>query len=111
MSDTRRHRETRSKFRHQTEIDERHLELRALTCINKVAVCQHGSSASDSRALDGGDNRFVEVDQRKHQPSLRRLTWPRRILQEVLHIVPRAERISRAVPNHYMYLFVLRRVV
>src|SRR5712691_5202874 len=111
MSDTHRNRATRSKFRHQTEIDERHLELRTLTCIHEVAVCQHGGSTADSCTLYGGDQCLVEVNERIHQASLRRFTWPWRILQEILHIVAGAERISRAVPEHHTYSFVLGRVI
>src|SRR5205823_3529994 len=89
--------------------DEGHLELRALTRVDKIAVRQHGGSAPDRRTVDGGDERLVETDQRLHQARLGRLTEPWRALQEIHYIVARTERVSRAVPEHDANLLVLRR--
>src|SRR6266536_2935414 len=111
MSDPRRNGTARSKFRHYSEIDERHLELRATPRVYEVAVRQHGGAAADGGTLHGRDQRLVEVDQRIHQPGLRRFSWTWRILQEVLHIVAGAERISCAVPEHDTRALVLGRLV
>ena len=89
--DPRRNRAARSELWHQREIDEWHLEFCALACVHKVAVCQHCGSTADGGAMHRGDDWFVEVNQRSHQASLRRFTWPWRILQEILHIVASAE--------------------
>src|ERR1700738_2105413 len=42
MTDPRRHGAARSEFRYDSEIDEGHLEFRALARADKVAVRQHG---------------------------------------------------------------------
>ena len=93
------------------KIDERHLELRALARVYEVAVRQHGGSASDGGTVHGRDQRLVEIDQRIHQPSLRRFSRPWRILQKILDIVARAEGISCAMPEHDTCAFVLGRVI
>ena len=67
---------------------------------HEVTVRQHGGAAADGGALDGGDQRFVEIDERILQPGLRRFLRPRRILQKVLDIVAGTERIAGAVPEH-----------
>ena len=92
-----------------SKIDERHLELRALARVDEVTVRQHGGSAADGGTLHGRDQRLVEIDQRIHQPRLRRVSRPWRILQKILHIVARAERISCAMPEHDACAFVLGR--
>src|SRR3989442_11278345 len=74
-------------------------------------MCQHCGSTADGGAMHRGDDWFVEVHQRLHQARLRRFTRPWRILEEILHIVAGAERISRAVPEHHTYSFVLGRVI
>ena len=99
VPDPRRKRAARSKFRRQREIDEGHAELRALAGVHEVTVRQHGRAPSDGGAVDGGDDRLVEIDQRIHQPSLRRVSRPRRVVQKILDIVAGAERVSCAVPE------------
>src|SRR5207247_1530068 len=99
----------RPELRHQAEVDEGHLEIRAFARVDEIAVRQHGRSTPDRRAVDGGDQRLVEVDERIHQARLGRLTGPWRALQEIHHIVARTERVSRAVPEHDANLLVLRR--
>src|SRR5258706_7905325 len=111
MSNPHRNRVARAKFRHHAEIDEGHLKLCAFTRINKVAVSQHRRSASDGRALDGGHQWLLEVKQRIHQSSLRRLAWSWRVLEKILDIVARAEGISRAMPQHHAYCVVPGRFV
>jgi hypothetical protein len=74
-------------------------------------VRQHGGSASDSGTAHGCDQRLVEIEQRVHQARLRRLSRPRRILEEILDIVAGAERISGAMPEHHACPVVLGRVV
>ncbi len=72
---------------------------------------QHGGSASDRGAAHGRDQRLIEIDERIHQPSLRRVSRPWRILQKILNIIARAERISCAMPEHDTRAFVLSRVI
>ena len=100
VSEPSRKRAGRPKLRHQAEIDEGQLELRALARVDEIAVRQHGGSAPDRRTVHGGDERLVEVDKRLHQARLGRLTGPWRALQEIHQIVARAERVSRAMPEH-----------
>ena len=52
--------------------------------VPEFAVHEHGRSASDRGAPHGCDQRLVEINQRIHQPNLRRLSRPRRILEEIL---------------------------
>src|SRR6266550_4637023 len=111
MTDSRRHRAARSEFRHDSKIDEGHLEFRALGRVDEVAMRQHGGAAADGGAVDRGDERLVEVEQRIHQSGLWRFSRSRRILQKILDIVARAERISRAVPEDDTRVLVIRHLV
>jgi hypothetical protein len=61
--------------------------------------------------VDRDDDRFVQIDQRLHQSGLRRFSRPWRILEKILNIVARAERISSAVPKDDLYVLVIRRLV
>src|SRR5207237_9313500 len=81
----------------------------AFARVDEIAVRQHGGSTPDRRAVDGGDERLVEIDERLHQARLGRLTGPWWALQEIHHIVARTERVSRAVPERDANLLVLRR--
>ena len=101
----------RSKFRHHGKIDERHLELRALARVHEVTVRQHGGPTADGGALHGCDQRLAEIEQRVHQPSLRRVSCPWRILQEIVDVVARTERIACAMPEHDTCALVLGRVI
>src|SRR2546425_10059291 len=95
----RRNRVAGSKFRHERQVDERHLELRALARVDEVEVGQHRRSRSDGRPVHGCDQWLVEVDQRLDEALLRTVTRLRRILQKVTEIVARGERISRAMQD------------
>src|SRR6185369_277126 len=66
VSSSRRNRAARPELRNQGKIDERHLEFCVLTCEDEVAVCQHGGSTADRGTLHGGDDWFVEANQRLH---------------------------------------------
>src|SRR6266436_5331039 len=107
----RRHGVTRSEFRHDSKIDEWHLEMRALARVDEVTVRQHGGATADRGAVDRGDQRLVEVDQRLHQSGLRKIPRPRRILEKILEIVTRAERMSRAMPEDDTRVVVIRCLV
>src|SRR5712691_11468081 len=111
MTDPRRHGAARSELRYDSKIDEWHLEFRALARVDEVAVRQHGGAATDGGAVDRHDHRFVEVDECVHETGLWRFAWPWRILEKVLDIVARAERISRAVPEDDTRVLVIRRLV
>src|SRR5437016_2767511 len=97
MSGTGGHRTCRSEFRDQSEVDEWHLESRALAGVDEVKMRQHRRSASDGCAVNRGYQGFVEVDQRSDQRGLRTLARPRRISHKVLQIVACAECIPGAV--------------
>src|SRR5882672_6545835 len=99
MTDPRRYGAARSEFRYEGKIDEGHLEFRALTGVDEVAVRQHGRSASDGGTVDRRHQWFVEVDQCFHEAGLGRFARAWRILEKILDIVARAERIPRAVPE------------
>src|SRR5207249_1626438 len=94
MTDPRRNGATRPEFRYNSKIDEGHLEFRAVARVDEVAVRQHGRAAADCSAVDRRDQWLVEVDQCLHEAGLWRFARPRRILQKILDIVARAERIS-----------------
>src|SRR6202049_2856661 len=111
MTDPQRHGAARSEFRYDRKIDEGHLEFRALVRVDEVAVRHHGGAAADGGAVDRGDQRLVEVDQRLHQSGLWRFSRPWRILEKILDIVARAERISRAMPEDDTRVLVIRRLV
>src|SRR4029077_2214010 len=89
-----------SEFRDERQVDERQLEPRALPRIHEVAMSEHRGSTANRSAVDGGDDRFFEIDQCAYQPSLRTFTGSRRILHEVLEIVACTEGIARAMPEH-----------
>src|ERR1700730_10110748 len=110
VTDPRRHRATRSEFRYDGEIDEGHLEFRALAGVDEVAVRQHGSAATDRGALDRHDLWLVEVNERIHEPGLWRFAWPWRILEKILDIVARAERIPRTMPKDDTRVVVILRL-
>src|SRR6266700_2753101 len=110
MTDPRRHRAARSEFRYDSKIDEGHLEFRALAGVDEVAVRQHGGAATDCGAADRRDQWLVEVDQCIHEAGLWRFAWPWRILEKILDIVARAERISRAMPEDDTRVRVIRRL-
>src|SRR5882672_2330490 len=98
----------RSKFRHQGQIDERHLELCALTCVHKIAMRQHGGPASDYRTVHCCDDWLFKSDEGIDQTRLRTVfgTWG--IFQKVVEVVPRTEGVSRSVPKHDADAIVLR---
>src|SRR5215469_18317321 len=100
MPYARRHRVTRSKLRHEAEIDERHLEFRALARVDEIAVRQHRGSAADRSALHGRDDRLFEPGERIHEGALREIAWPRRIVEKIPDVVAGAERVSGAMPEH-----------
>src|SRR5258705_8543485 len=100
-----------SKFRDERQVHERQLELRALPCVHEVAVSQHGRSAPNGCALNGGDQRLLEIDQRLDQLRLRTFALCWRVLHKVLDIIARTERISRSMPKHDAYLIVFCRPV
>src|SRR5713226_529236 len=110
MADPRRHGAARSEFRHDSKIDKGHLEFRTLARVDKVAVRKHGGAATDRGAVDRRDQWLVEVDQCVHEAGLWRFAWPWRILEKILDIVARAERISRAVPKDDLHDLVIRRL-
>lgn len=62
-----RERWSRSEFRHHSEIDERHLELRAFAGVGEVTVQQHGCAAADGGPMNRRDKGLVEIDQRIHE--------------------------------------------
>ena len=99
MADTRWYREARTELRHQAQIDERQLELRALARVDEIAVRQHRGAASDRSALHGRDDRLSEPDKGVHQAGLRGFA---RLLgfEEILDVVTGAERISGGLPQH-----------
>ena len=111
MTDPRRHGAARSEFRYDSKIDEGHLEFRALTRVDEVAVRQHGGAATDGGTVDCRNQWLVEVDERIHEAGLWRFAWPWRILEKILDIIAGAERISRAMPKHDMRVLVMRRLV
>src|SRR5215831_5574761 len=51
--------EAAAELRHEREVDERHLELRALSRIHEVAVTQHGRPTPDGHTVHGGDERLL----------------------------------------------------
>jgi hypothetical protein len=65
----------------------------------------------DRGAANRGDDWLVEVHQRLHEGGLWRFAGPRRILEEILDIVARAERFSSAVPEHDTRVVVVRRLI
>jgi hypothetical protein len=79
--------------------------------LNEVAVRQHSGAATDRGAVDRRDQWLVEVDQCIHEAGPWRLAWPRRILEKILDIVARAERIYRAVPKDDLHVLVMRYLV
>src|SRR6267154_4685684 len=99
MTDPRRHGAARSEFRYDSKVDEGHLEFRALSRVDEVAVRQHGGAATDGGALDRHDHWLVEVEKCLHEAGLRRFAWPWKILEKILDIVARTERIPRAMPE------------
>src|SRR6266851_3473507 len=111
MTDPRRYRAARSEFRYDGKIDEGHLEFRALARVDEVAVRQHGGATADGGAVDRRDQWLVEVDQYIHEAGLWRFAWPWRILEKILDIVARTERISRAMPEDDTRVLVIRRLV
>src|SRR5689334_15086556 len=111
MPNARWNRPAGSKLRDQAQINEGQLELRGFACVNKVAVRQHGGSASDSCSLYGCDQWLVEVDQRILEKSLRTFTGPWRILEKVFHIVTGTEGISQPMPEHDTNAGVPRSVI
>src|SRR5207249_9649709 len=90
----------RPELRHQAEVDEGHLELRAFARVDEIAVRQHGGSAPDRRTVDGGDERLVEVEERLHQARMGRLTGPSRALQAVHHTLASIDRAYCRGPEH-----------
>src|SRR5262249_40086807 len=91
---------------HEREVDERHLELRALARVHEVAVTQHGRPTTNRHAVHGGDDRLLEADQRVHQARLGAATRAGGIRDEVLQVVAGGERVPRAVPEHDSRLIV-----
>jgi hypothetical protein len=61
--------------------------------------------------VDRGDQWLVEVDQCIHEAGLWRFAWPWRILEKILDIVARTERIPRAMPKDDTRVLVIRRLV
>src|SRR5438046_195216 len=99
MSAARGQRPTESKLRNDAEINKRQLELRGFARVDEVAMRKQRRSTADRCALDGGDQRFIEVDQRAAKPRLRtdnRSGW---VLQEILEIIAGAKRVSDGIPE------------
>jgi hypothetical protein len=72
---------------------------------------QHRGSTANGGALHGGNQRLVELEQRSHQPGLRRVPWPWRIPQKILYVIARTKRISWAMPEHDACALVLGRSI
>src|SRR6266702_1872647 len=111
ISETQRKQIAASKFRHERQVHERQLELRALPCVHEVTVRQHGRSAPNGCALNGGDQRLLEIDQRVDQLRLSTVALRWRVLHKVLNIIARTTRLSRSMPKHDAYLIVFCRSV
>src|SRR6185295_13659780 len=77
----------------------------------KVAVSQQSSSATNGRTFDGRDQRLVEIQQRICELCLGTRTWPRRVLQKIVHVVASGERVTGSVPDHNIYIRILRRFI
>src|SRR5229473_734363 len=72
----------------------------------------HSGSTLWSPANGGAMNRsnhwLFKIDQRADQLGLWTLAWSWGVPHEVLHIIPRTERIAGTMPEHDTYVVVLR---
>ena len=85
--------QARRRFRHQSKVDERHLQARVRRRVHQVAMQQHGGADAHRRARHRGDERLLQVADGLEELEHRPVFLARRIAEEVLQVVAAGKQV------------------
>ena len=113
-AEAQRREQRRARFRHQAEIDERHVEARARRRVDEVAVEAQRRPDADRRPFDRSDQRLGEARQRVDEAHDRRLADRRprreRIGEEIADVVAGREDAAAALDQQRADLGLIARL-